>query len=90
MKLLARPDEHEIDGVTGQSVAGNCVARHPFALQDFQAHAHDARKDNVCRGAISGDQSQKPWQPLVCKLEDYKDDQPDAKNTQPQDEQALQ
>ena len=90
MKLLARAYEHEIDGVTGQSVAGDCVARHPFALKDFKAHAHDARKDNVCGGSISGGQSQKPWQPLVCKFEDHKDDQPDAEDAQSENDQALQ
>ena len=87
---MKRTYEHEIDGITGQPVAGNCVARHPFALKDFKTHANDTRKDNVGRHSISGGQSQNPWQPLVCKFEDHKDDQPDAKDTQAEDEQALQ
>jgi hypothetical protein len=49
-------------------------------FEDFETHPNDAREDNVCRGSISGGESQKPWQSLVRKFEDDKDDKPDAKN----------
>jgi hypothetical protein len=59
-------------------------------LEDFQAHPDDAWKDNVCRDSIGGGQSQKPWQPAICELEDNKDNKPDAKQAQSEDGQTLQ
>ena len=46
-QLLARSDQHEIDRIAGQSVAGNGEARQAFALQDLQAEANDARQDEI-------------------------------------------
>src|SRR5262249_50561852 len=80
VKLLARTNEHEIDRITRQSVAGDRIAGHPLALKDFQAHADDTWQDDIGCDSISRGQSQNPWQPAVCKFEDYKDDQPDAEN----------
>jgi len=60
-----------------------------IALQDFEAHPNGAREDNVRSGSISYPESQNPWQPAVHKLKD-ENDQPDAKEPQSQDQQALQ
>ena len=89
MKLLERSYKYEIDGITGQSVAGSCKAWHPFALEDFKAHPNNAREDNIRRDSISEGQSQNGWQPAVRKSED-KNDQPDTKDAQPEDEQTVQ
>jgi len=89
VKLLERAYKHEIDGVTGQSVASNCEARHPFALGDFKAHPNGARENNIRCDPISEDQSQNRWQPAVRKSED-KNDQPDTKDAHSEDEQASQ
>src|SRR5262245_17200301 len=90
VKLLKRADEYEIDGVTGQPVAGDRIARDTFVLEDFKAHPNNAWKDNVCRNSISGGQSQKPRQPAISKFKDHKNNKPDAENAQPKDEYALQ
>jgi hypothetical protein len=45
-------DQHEIDRVARQAVAGDGEARHALALQDLQAHAHDARQDHIGRERI--------------------------------------
>jgi hypothetical protein len=82
--------EREIDGITRQSVAGNCEPRYKFALEYLQAHANGTREDNIRRNAISEAQSQSHWQPLVRKIEDHKSDQPDTDDAQSQDQQALQ
>ena len=77
-----------IDRITRQSVAGNCKARHPFALENFEAHPNSAREDNIGRDSISDDQSQNGWQPAVGKSED-KHDQPDNKDAQPEHQQTV-
>src|SRR5215831_1347401 len=57
VKLLERTSEHEIDRITGQSVAGDRIARHPLALKDFQAHANDSWQDDIGSNSISRGQS---------------------------------
>jgi hypothetical protein len=89
MKLLACAYKHDIDGVTGQSVAGNCEARHAFTLQDFKAHPNGTRQDDISRDSIGEGQGQHPRQPTVRNFED-KNDQPDTKDAQSQDQQAAQ
>ncbi len=73
MKLLERAYQHDIDGITGQSVAGNCKSRHMFALEDFKAHANGAREDDISGGSISEGDSQNRWQPAIGKSEDKND-----------------
>ena len=90
MQLAQRADEHEIDGIAGQPVAGDGVARHPLALEDLEAHANGARKDDVGRYCVGGSQREDPRQPVVGKLEDDEHNQPDAEDAQCQHEQALQ
>ncbi len=89
MKLLERSYKNEIDGITGQSVAGNCKAWHAFALEDSKADPNRARENDIRRDSISERQSQNGWQSAVRKSED-KNDQPDTKDAQPEDEQAVQ
>ena len=86
MKLLQRARKHEIDGVAGQSVSGNCEARHTFAQENFKAHANDARQNNIGRDSISDGQSQHRRQPAIREIED-KNNQPDGEDAQPQDHQ---
>ena len=45
-------------------------------------------KDKICTCSISNSQSYNSWQPAVHKLKD-KNDQPDTKDVQPQDQYAL-
>jgi hypothetical protein len=80
VKLSKRAREHEINGIARQPVTGDRITGHALVFEDFETHPNDAREDNVCRGSISGGESQKPWQSLVRKFEDDKDDKPDAKN----------
>src|SRR5580698_4039977 len=82
VKLLQRACQHKIDRVAGQSVPGNCKARHTFAQENFKAHANDARQDNVGRYSVSNGQSQHRWQSLICDPKD-KNDQPDSEDAQP-------
>ena len=56
-------DEDEIDRVSRKSVAGDGEARHAFALQDLEAHAHDARQDHVGRERVDQAQRQNRRQP---------------------------
>jgi hypothetical protein len=89
VKLLERAYKHEIDWITGQSIAGNCEARHAFALKDFKAHPNGPRKDNISCDSISKGQGQHPRQPAVRNIED-KNDQPNTKDAQSEDQQAAQ
>ena len=49
----------------------------------------DARENYICRYSIREGESQHPWQPTVRSFEYYKDYEPDTKDAQPHDEQAL-
>jgi hypothetical protein len=88
-QVLQRSDQHEVDGIAGQTVAGNREAGHAFALEDLQAHADCARKDEIRRDRISDAQSQDPVQLLVDGPED-ENDKPDTENAERQDQQAPQ
>ena len=79
-QLLDCPHKYQIDGITRQSVAGNCGARYPFALENFEAHPNSAREDNIGRDSISDDQSQNGWQLAVWSKSEDKHDQPDNKD----------
>jgi hypothetical protein len=59
------------------------------ALEDLQAHADCARKDEIRRDRISDADSQDPVQLLVDGPED-ENDQPDTENAECQDQQAPQ
>jgi hypothetical protein len=85
-KLLERADEHDVDRIAGQAVAGDRVTRHAFMLQDFQAHAERPRQDH----SVSGGYRKNPWQAIVGKFEYDKDDQPNGGDPQPEHEQSLQ
>jgi hypothetical protein len=60
-----------------------------FALQDFEAHPNNARKNDIRGNSIGNGQGQNPGQSLVCKIKDNKDNQPNAHNAQRYDEQAA-
>ena len=49
-----------------------------------------ARGRTIRGKSIRDAQSQNPGQPAVRSFEDHKDDQPDTKNAQPKNRQALQ
>src|ERR1700681_2397428 len=76
-KLLQRSYKHEIDGITGQAVAGNREARQAIALGDFSADANDAWQDDICSYSVCEGQGQNRRQPVVGPSEDI-NDQPDA------------
>ena len=82
VKLLQRARQHEINGIAGQSVPGNCETRYPFALENFETHADDARQDNVGCYSTGDGQRQHSRQPAIRKSKD-KSDQPDGKDAQP-------
>ena len=89
VKLLQRTRQHEIDRIAGQAVSGNRETRYAFARENFEAHANDARKDNIGRNPIGDGQSQHSREPAIRQSED-KDDQPDSEDAQPQDHGAAQ
>src|ERR1700729_380664 len=82
-KLLPRARQHEIDRVAGQSVRGNCEARHTFAQENFKAGANDARQDDIGRYSISEGERQHRRQPAIRELKD-KNDQPNGEDAKPQ------
>ena len=51
-QLLQRSYQHEIDGIAGQPVAGRGEARHPLALQRFEAHPNRAGQDDIGGNSI--------------------------------------
>ena len=57
MKLFKGARKHRIDRVAGQSIAGNSVARNVLALQDFEADANGARKNDVSGNDVGESQS---------------------------------
>src|ERR1700722_1079337 len=61
-----------------------------FALQDLKTQANGARENNISSKSISDAHSQNPGQPAVRSLKDHKNYQPDTKNAQPNNQQALQ
>src|SRR5260370_38452361 len=77
-ELRVCANERDVDGVTRQSIACNCEARHKFALEDFETDANGARQDNIRCDSISQAQAQKPRQPGVSSFKDHRDDQPDT------------
>ena len=89
LQLLHRSDQHDIDGVAWQPVAGDGEPRHALALEDLKAHPDRARQDEIRRNSISERQSQNCRQPAVGQSED-EDDQPYAKDAQRHDEQTPQ
>jgi len=79
-KLLQRAHQHEIDGITGQTVASGRVARDMPALQDFEAQANGTWQNDIGRETVGDAQRQNPGQPVVSKSKDDKDDQPNTRD----------
>src|SRR5438552_14532304 len=89
-KLLQRTHECDVDRITRESIACDCVTGHPLALDNFETQANGTRENNIRGKSICDAQSQNPGQPSVCSFKHHKDDQPDTKNAQPKNRQALQ
>lgn len=77
----------DVDRVSRKSIAGEGEARHALSLQDFQAHADDARQEHIGRERIHQAQRQNCRHSRVGEAEN-EDDQPDAQGAQRQDSQA--
>src|SRR5690349_501866 len=58
-------------------------------LKNLQAHPNSAGQDDIRRDAIGCSNGQDPGQPAVRGFKYDKDNQPDAENSQPEDQQAL-
>jgi hypothetical protein len=89
-QLIEFADQHEVDRVSGQSVAGHGEARHALALQDLEVHAHDAWQDHIGRERIGQAHGDNPWQLAIAHPEDDEDDQPDAEHAGCENGQPLQ
>jgi hypothetical protein len=87
--LFQCTQERNVYRIAWQPVARYGETGHMIALQDFKTHTNSARKDKIRAGSISNPKRQNPWQSEVHKLKD-ENDQPDARDPQPQDQQALQ
>ena len=59
-------------------------------MEKFEPQANGAREDDIRGNSVGQPQGQSPWQPAVRVFEDHKDNQPDSKDAQSEDQQALQ
>src|ERR1700752_1781179 len=64
-KLLQRTHECDVDRVSWQSIARDCVTGHPLVPQNSETQANDARKDNIGCKSIGDAHSQNPGQPTI-------------------------
>jgi hypothetical protein len=64
-EALKFADQHEVDGVTRHAVAGEREAENAPALQDRQAHADDARQNDIGRKRVSDCERHDPRQAVV-------------------------
>lgn len=87
-QLRQRARQHEIDGIAGQSIPGNCETRYAFTQENFKAHANDARQNNIGRYCVRDGQGQHGRQPAIGEFED-KNDEPDGEDAQSQDDCAA-
>ena len=88
-KLPHSADQGEIDGITWKPVRGNSETWDTAALENFQAHANRARKNNIGGKTVSHAQGQNPREAAVDPSED-KYDKPDAEQAEAQNRHALQ
>ena len=89
-QLIEGSDQHEIDGIGGQSVGRDGEARHVTALHDLETHAHGVRQDDVGADEIRRHQREVDRQLLIGEVEDDEHDQPDADGTDGENGDALQ
>src|SRR5579872_6391219 len=59
-KLLERTDEHDVHGVSRQSVTGNRVTRCTLALENPESHPNSARQNNIRGNSVSNGDGQDP------------------------------
>src|SRR4030095_2969363 len=59
-KLLQRTHECDIDRISWQSVACDCVTRYPFALENAESQANGARENNIGGKSVSDAHSENP------------------------------
>ena len=88
-KLLLSAYQYEIHGITGQTVSSNRVSGNESPVENLQAHPDHVWQNDVGSQPVGKTDGQDPVKSVVRGIENDKDDQPNAKHSQTEDEKPL-